>query len=38
MSAKYVFIILPLLTFSKYSDGSKEITFGWFTKTWTLKF
>lgn len=35
---KYTFLILPLLTFSKNYDGTKEITFGWLKKTWTLKF
>ena len=35
---KYAFLILPLFAFSKYNDGSKEITFGWFKKTWTLKY
>ena len=35
---KYLFLVLPILTFCKYNDGRKEITFGWLTKTWTLKF
>ena len=35
---KYTFLILPILTFSKNNDGTKEITFGWFKKTWTLKY
>lgn len=32
------FLILPLLFYSKNNDGTKSITFGWFTKTWSLKY
>jgi hypothetical protein len=35
---KYTFLILPLFAFSKHNDGKREITFGWFTKTWYLKY
>jgi hypothetical protein len=35
---KYVFIVLPLLTFNRYIDGGKEITIGWLTKTLTIRF
>lgn len=31
-------IILPLLFFAKYPDGTKEITFGWLRKTYFIKF
>jgi len=31
-------LILPMLAFSKNSDGSKEIIFGWLNCTITFKF
>ena len=30
-------LIFPLLAFSINEDNSKEIVFGWFNKTWTIK-
>ena len=35
---KYTFLILPIIAFSKHNDGSKEITIGWFRKTWGLRY
>jgi hypothetical protein len=31
-------LILPLLAFSINEDGAKEISFGWLTNTWWIKF
>jgi hypothetical protein len=31
-------LLLPLLAYTKYSNGTREISFGWLTKTWWIKF
>lgn len=31
-------LILPFLAFSLYEDGTKEISFGWLTRTFWIKF
>ncbi len=31
-------LILPLLAFSVNADGTKEVSFGWLTKTYWVKF
>jgi len=31
-------LILPLIAFTTYSNGTKEITFGWLTKTISFLF
>lgn len=36
MKQGYSFIIFPLLCFLKHQDGSKEITFGWLSHTWSF--
>lgn len=36
--AEKVWIILPLIAFAKYSNGSYELVIGWLTKSYTLKF
>jgi hypothetical protein len=34
----YAWLIFPLLAFHLYEDGTKEISFGWLTRTWWIKF
>jgi len=31
-------LILPMLAFNKYADGTKEVSFGWLNKTYWIKF
>ena len=31
-------LILPMLAFQRYEDGTKEIAFGWLTRTYWIKF
>ena len=31
-------LILPMLAFSVYTDGTKEVSFGWLTKAFWIKF
>lgn len=38
MKKDKTWLILPFLAFSKYEDGTKEVTFGWLTKAYTFKF
>ena len=38
MRADNTWLILPLMVFTTYPDGAREITFGWLTKTYSIKF
>jgi hypothetical protein len=38
MSKDKTWLILPLFAFSVNSDGTKEVKFGWLTKTYWVKF
>ena len=31
-------LILPMISFTKFADGTKEISFGWLTKSYWIKF
>ena len=31
-------LILPMLAYTKYGNGTHEISFGWLTRTWWIKF
>lgn len=31
-------LILPMIVFIKYVNGTREITVGWLTKTYSIKF
>jgi hypothetical protein len=31
-------LILPMLAYTKHADGTHEISFGWLTRTWWIKF
>lgn len=31
-------LLLPMLAYSKFSDGTREFSFGWLRKTFWIKF
>ena len=37
MKENKTWLIFPMLAYSKYADGKREITFGWLNKTYWLK-
>jgi hypothetical protein len=38
MKQDKTWLLLPMFAYSKYSDGTQEISFGWITKTFFIKF
>ena len=38
MKEDKTWLLLPMLAYSKYSDGTKEFYFGWLTKTFFINF
>jgi len=38
MKQDKAWLILPMLAYTKYSNGVNEISFGWLTKTWWIQF
>jgi len=37
MKKDKMWLIFPMLTYTKYSDGKNEIMFGWINKTFWVK-
>lgn len=38
MKKDKAWLIFPLLAFTLYADGTREISFGWLRKTYWIKF
>lgn len=38
MKRDKTWLLLPMLAYSKYSDGTWEISFGWIRRTFFIKF
>lgn len=38
MEQDKTWLLLPMLAYSKYSDGSREVSFGWLNQTFFIKF